>query len=46
LDTTKSVLDAAPHVSKNAFTVSASANSDSQKVDAYWKANLPDKISP
>jgi sporulation protein YlmC with PRC-barrel domain len=27
LDTTKSVLDAAPHVSKNAFTVSASANS-------------------
>jgi sporulation protein YlmC with PRC-barrel domain len=46
LDTTKSVLDAAPHVSKNAFTVSASANSDSQKVDAYWKANLPDKIGP
>jgi hypothetical protein len=31
LDTTKSVLDAAPHVSKNAFTVGASADGDSQK---------------
>ena len=46
LDTTKSVLDAAPHVSKNAFTVGASADSDSQKVDAYWKANQPAKTSP
>ena len=46
LDTTKSVLDAAPHVSKNAFTVSASANSDSQKADVYWKANQPTKIDP
>jgi len=46
LDTTKSVLDAAPHVSKNAFTVSASADSDSQKVDAYWKANPPTKTNP
>ena len=45
-DTTKSVLDAAPHVSKNAFTVGASADSDSQKVDAYWKANPPTKTSP
>jgi sporulation protein YlmC with PRC-barrel domain len=45
-ETTKSVLDAAPHVSKNAFTVSASADSDSQKVDAYWKANQPTKTSP
>ena len=46
LDTTKSVLDAAPHVSKNAFTVGAGADSDSQKVDAYWKANQPAKTSP
>jgi len=46
LDTTKSLLDAAPHVSKNAFTVSASANSDSQRVDAYWKANQPTKTNP
>jgi sporulation protein YlmC with PRC-barrel domain len=46
LDTTKSVLDAAPHVSKNAFTVSTSADSESQKVDAYWKANQPTKTSP
>ena len=46
LDTTKSVLDAAPHVSKNAFTVGASADSDSRKVDAYWKANLPAKAGP
>jgi sporulation protein YlmC with PRC-barrel domain len=46
LDTTKSVLDAAPHVSKNSFTVGASADSDSQKVDAYWTANQPAKTSP
>ena len=46
LDTTKSVLDGAPQVSKNAFTVGASADNDSQKVDAYWKANQPAKTSP
>jgi len=46
LDTTKSVLDAAPRVSKNASTVSANANSDSQRVDAYWKANQPKKTNP
>ena len=46
LDTTKRVLDAAPHVSKSAFVVGASANSDSQKADAYWKANQPAKINP
>ena len=46
LDTTKRVLDAAPHVGKIAFTVGASADSDSQKVDAYWKANQPTKTSP
>jgi len=46
LDTTKSVLDAAPHVSRNAFTVGANADSDSQKTDAYWKANQPTKTNP
>ena len=46
LDTTKSVLDAAPHVSKNSFTVGAGADSDSEKVDAYWKANQPTKVGP
>jgi sporulation protein YlmC with PRC-barrel domain len=46
LDTTKSVLDAAPQVTKNSFTVGASADSDSQKADAYWKANQPAKTIP
>jgi hypothetical protein len=46
LDTTKSVLEAAPRVSKNSFTVGASADNDSQKADAYWKANQPAKTSP
>jgi len=46
LDTTKSVLDAAPHVSRNSFTIGASADSDSQKADAYWKANQPTKVGP
>jgi len=46
LDTTKSVLDATPHVSKDAFTVSAGADGDSQKADACWKANQPAKTSP
>ena len=46
LDTTKSVLDAAPQVTKNSFTVGASADSDSQKADAYWKANQLAKTSP
>jgi sporulation protein YlmC with PRC-barrel domain len=46
LDTTKSVLDAAPHVNRKSFTVGASSDSDSEKVDAYWKANQPAKTSP
>jgi hypothetical protein len=33
-------------VSRNSFTVGASADSDSQKVDAYWKANQPAKVGP
>ncbi len=45
LDTTKSVLDGAPKVSKNTFSVGASADSESQKVDAYWKAHQPPKAS-
>ena len=37
LDTTKTALDAAPKVDKNAFVVSGEVGSESQKVDAYWK---------
>ena len=43
LDTTKSVLDAAPKVEKNSFSISSEAGGESQKVDAYWKANQPPK---
>ena len=46
LDTTKSVLDAAPQVGRNAFSVGASADSDSRKVDDYWRANLPARAGP
>jgi sporulation protein YlmC with PRC-barrel domain len=46
LDTTKSVLDAAPQVGKNTFSVRASADSESRKVDDYWRANLPAKAGP
>jgi hypothetical protein len=46
LDTTKGVLDAAPQVGKNTFSVGASADSDSRKVDDYWRANLPAKARP
>ncbi len=46
LDTTKSVLDAAPQVGRNAFSVGASADSDSRKVDDYWRANLPARAAP
>jgi sporulation protein YlmC with PRC-barrel domain len=45
LNTTKSALDAAPQVSRNAFTVGANADSDSQKADAYGKANQPAKTN-
>ena len=45
LDTTKSVLDAAPKVEKNSFTISGETGSESQKVDAYWKTNQPPKAS-
>ena len=46
LDTTKSVLDAAPQVGKNTFPVGASADSDSRKGDDYWRANLAAKARP
>jgi sporulation protein YlmC with PRC-barrel domain len=46
LDTTKSVLDGAPKVEKNSFSISGEAGSESQKVDAYWKANQPAKAGP
>jgi sporulation protein YlmC with PRC-barrel domain len=40
------VLDAAPQVGKNTFSVRASADSESRKVDDYWRANLPAKAGP
>ena len=46
LDTSKTVLDAAPQVGNNTFSVGASADSDSRKVDDYWRANLPAKARP
>ena len=46
LDTTKGVLEAAPRVGKAAFSVGASADSESRKVDDYWRANLPAQARP
>jgi len=45
LDTTKASLDAAPQLSEDQFTTPGKFNKDSQKVDAYWKANLADKAT-
>jgi len=45
LDTTKSVLDGAPQVKKNVFSVNGDVDSDSHKVDEYWKAHQPLKAS-
>ena len=45
LDTTKTSLDAGPQVSKNQFTTPGQFDQESQKVDAYWKANLSDKAT-
>ncbi len=43
LGTTKSVLGAAPRVSKDRFTTRGHFEQQSQKVDAYWKTHLSDK---
>jgi sporulation protein YlmC with PRC-barrel domain len=45
LDTTKTSLDAAPQVSKDQFTTPGKFDQESQKVEAYWKANLSDKAT-
>ena len=43
LDATKGVLDAAPQVTKNTFTIGGNVDSDSEKVDAYWRVHQPPK---
>jgi sporulation protein YlmC with PRC-barrel domain len=40
LDIPKSVMDAAPQVNKNEFTISNHFNVETQKVDAYWKTHI------
>jgi sporulation protein YlmC with PRC-barrel domain len=43
LDTTKASIKDAPQVSKDQYTTPGKFDQESQKVDAYWKANLSDK---
>ena len=40
LDTTKAAMDAAPQVSNGKFATATQFAQQSQKVDAYWKANM------
>jgi sporulation protein YlmC with PRC-barrel domain len=45
LDTTKTALDGAPQVKRDAFSVGGDVDAERQKVDAYWKAHQPAKAS-
>jgi sporulation protein YlmC with PRC-barrel domain len=42
LDTTKALVEGAPHVSKDQFTAPGQFDKESQKVEAYWKAHTSD----
>jgi len=45
LDTTKSALDGAPQIKRDAFSVGGDVDAEIQKVDAYWKSHQPAKAS-
>lgn len=45
LDTTKSVMEAGPHVSHEEFGTPGQFDQESQKVDAYWKAHLSNNVT-
>jgi sporulation protein YlmC with PRC-barrel domain len=45
LDTTKATVEGAPHLTKDKFTTAGQFDQESQKVDAYWKANFSEKAT-
>jgi sporulation protein YlmC with PRC-barrel domain len=45
LDTTKATVESAPHLTKDKFTTAGQFDQESQKVDAYWKANFSEKAT-
>jgi hypothetical protein len=45
LDTSKSVLAAAPQLNKRQFTTGGQFDQESQRADAYWKTHFPEKAT-